>query len=474
MLSKLRICRKFASFDYDLAVIGSGPGGYVAAIKAAQLGLNTACIEKRATLGGTCLNVGCIPAKSLANSTHKYAEACKDFQKHGIIVENPRFDLSQMMKAKQKAVDGLTKGIGSLFKKNKVTHVPGTATFKGANEIEVDGKKLTAKNFIIATGSEPANLPGGILPIDENRVLSSTGAMQLAEVPKKLLVIGGGVIGLELGSVWSRLGSEVIFVEFFNRIAAGNDLEVAQALQKILEKQGMKFYLSTKVVGGESTSNGVKLNLEGTNSPTTLEGDYALVSVGRRPNTIGLNLEGLGITKDKQGRIEVNDQLQTAVKNIYAIGDVIKGPMLAHKAEEEGIFVAENLGGGKGHINYEAIPGVIYTHPEVAMVGKTEENLKEMNVEYNKGTFPFMANSRARANNETEGFVKVLADKKTDRILGIHIIGPTAGELIMEGVIGMEYKAASEDLARTTHAHPGFCEAIKEACLAAFSKPIHF
>lgn len=474
MLSKLRLCRKFSSFDYDLVVIGSGPGGYVGAIKAAQLGLKTACVEKRATLGGTCLNVGCIPAKALLNSSHLYSEAKNNFQKHGVIVENPRVDLGQLLNSKRRAVDSLTKGIGGLFKKNKVTSIIGTASFKNKNEIEVDGQKVTAKNFVIATGSEPAGMPGGFLNIDEKRVVSSTGAMELSEVPKRLLVIGGGVIGLELGSVWNRLGSEVIFVEYFNRIAGGNDLEVANALQKILVKQGMKFHLQTKVVGGELTDTGVKLILEGQNAPNSIEGDYCLVSVGRKAYTAGLNLEAIGVSKDKFGKIEVNDKLQTAIPNIYAIGDCIKGPMLAHKAEEEGVFVAENLSGGHGHINYESIPWVIYTHPEVAFVGKTEESLKEQNIEYNKGTFPFLANSRGRTNNETDGFVKVLADKKTDRILGMHIIGPDAGEIIMEGVLGMEYKAASEDLARTTHAHPGFSEAIKEACMATHSKAIHF
>jgi dihydrolipoamide dehydrogenase len=466
------ISRRLSSFDYDVVVIGAGPGGYVAAIKAAQLGLKTACIEKRSTLGGTCLNVGCIPAKALLNSSHKYMEASKDFSKHGVVLQNLRFDLSQMMKAKQKAIDSLTKGVEGLFKKNKVTSISGVGRFDNEHEITVSGTRVSAKNFIIATGSEPANVPGGILKIDEKTVLSNTGAMTLTEVPKKLLVVGGGVIGLELGSVWSRLGSEVVFIEFLNKIAGGTDVEISAGLQKILEKQGMKFLLGTKVVGAE-IGNSVKLTLQ--NGPVdTIEGDKVLVAVGRRAYTEDLNLEALGITKDKLGRIEVNEYLQTKHRHIYAIGDCIKGMMLAHKSEEEGVFVAEHIAGHNGHVNYEAIPSVIYTYPEVASVGKTEENLKELNISYNKGVFPFIANSRARANHDSDGFIKVLTDAKTDRILGAHFLGPNAGELIMEAALAMEYKAASEDIARTTHAHPGFNEAFKEACLAAHAKAIHF
>ena len=466
------LIRKASSFDYDVAVIGAGPGGYVAAIKAAQLGLKTACIEKRSTLGGTCLNVGCIPAKALLNSTHKYYDALKDFSKHGVGFENLRFDLSLMMKSKQKAIDGLTKGVEGLFKKNKVTHIPGKGKFIGEHELDVSGSRITAKNFIIATGSEPANVPGGFLKIDEKTVLSNTGAMELTEVPKKLLVVGGGVIGLELGSVWNRLGSEVVFIEFLSKIAGATDYEVSAGLQKLLEKQGMKFLLNTKVVGA-SIGTSVKLTLEGGNV-NTIEGDKVLVAVGRKAYTDDLNLELLGIPKDKQGRIEVNRYLQTKHSHIYAIGDCIQGLMLAHKAEEEGVFVADHIAGQAGHVNYEAIPSVIYTFPEVASVGKTEENLKELNVDYRKGVFPFMANSRARANHDTDGFIKVLTDANTDRILGAHFLGSNAGELIMEAALAMEYKAAAEDVARTTHAHPGYNEAFKEACLAAYSKSIHY
>lgn len=467
------LARRFSSFDYDVAVIGAGPGGYVAAIKAAQLGLKTACIEKSPTLGGTCLNVGCIPAKALLNSSHKYMEAQKDFAKHGVIVEGLKYDIPTMMKSKQKAVDGLTKGVEGLFKKNKVTHIPGTAKFRDEHELDVSGTRIKAKNFIIATGSEPANVPGGFLKIDEKTVLSNKGAMELLEVPKKIVVIGAGVVGLELGSVWSRLGAEVVVVEFMNKIAGSTDLEVSTTLQRLLEKQGLKFMLSTKVVGAEMGNNSVKLKLEGGRAES-IEGDKILIAIGRKAYTEGLDVEMLGIPKDKQGRIEVNRYLQTKHSHIYAIGDCIKGPMLAHKAEEEGVFVAEHIAGNLGHVNYDVIPSVIYTYPEVASVGKTEENLKELNISYNKGFFPFVANSRARANHDSDGFVKVLTDPKTDRLLGCHFIGTNAGELIMEAALAMEYKAASEDVARTTHAHPGFSEAFKEACLAAHSKAIHF
>ena len=474
MLGKLRFARRFASFEYDLAVVGGGPGGYVAAIKAAQLGFKTACIEKRGTLGGTCLNVGCIPAKALLNSSHKFVEAQHEFKNHGVICENVRADIPQMMKSKKKAVDGLTKGVEGLFKKNKVTYVKGAAAFSGKNELTVNGTdKLTAKNIIIATGSEPAALPGGILPIDEKNVLSSTGAMELQEAPKKLVVVGAGVIGLELGSVWSRLGSEVTIVEFMDKIGSGTDLEMGKTLKKILEKQGLKFHLKTKVTGGEVGADSVKVNLEGENVPATMEADKVLIGVGRKAHTEGLNLEAVGLKVDKAGKIPVNENLQTQQSHIYAIGDCVAGPMLAHKAEEDGIFVVESLAGETSHISYETVPWVIYTHPEIAWVGKTEEQLKEANINYKKGSFPFLANSRARANHETDGLVKVLTDSKTDRILGMHMVGPAAGEIIMEGVLGMEYGASSEDLARTCHAHPGFSEAIKEACLAAHSSPIH-
>ena len=467
------LVRRFSSYDFDVAVIGAGPGGYVAAIKAAQLGLKTACVEKRSTLGGTCLNVGCIPAKALLNSSHKYMEASKDFKKHGINLEGLRYDLSQMMKAKQKAVDGLTKGVEGLLKKNKVTQLSGIGKFRGDHELDISGSIIRAKHFIIATGSEPSPVPGNFLKIDEKLVLSNTGAMELRETPKRLVVVGAGVIGLELGSVWSRLGAEVIFVEFLKKVAGNTDVEISSGLQKILEKQGMKFMFGTKVVGAEVKEKSVVLKLEG-GSVESLEGDKVLVAVGRRAFTDDLKLDELGITRDRQGRVEVNRYLQTKHSHIYAIGDCIAGPMLAHKAEEEGVFVAEHIAGHAGHVNYDVIPSVIYTYPEVACVGKTEENLKEMNIEYSKGIFPFMANSRARANHDSEGFIKVLTDKKTDRLLGAHFLGPNAGELIMEAALAMEYNAAAEDIGRTTHAHPGFNEAFKEACLAAYSKPIHF
>ena len=466
------LVKRFASFDYDVAVIGAGPGGYVAAIKAAQLGLKTACIEKRSTLGGTCLNVGCIPAKALLNSTHKYMEALKDFSKHGINIEGLRFDLSQMMNTKQKAVDGLTKGVEGLLKKNKVTQIAGTAKFRKDHELDVSGTKVTSKNFIIATGSQPSMIPGGFLKIDEKLILSNTGAMTLTEVPKKLIVIGAGVIGLELGSVWNRLGSEVVFVEFLPKIAGPTDLEISNGLQKILEKQGMKFIMNTKVVGAIVKENSVLLKLEG--AAESIEGDKVLVAVGRRAYTDDLNLEVIGLPKDKAGRVEVNRYLQTKHSHIYAVGDCIAGPMLAHKAEEEGVFAAEHIAGHAGHINYDVIPSVIYTYPEVASVGKTEEAIKELNIEYKKGVFPMIGNSRARTNYESEGFVKVLTDAKTDELLGVHFLSANAGELIMEAALGLQYNAASEDISRTTHAHPGFNEAFKEACLAAHFKPIHF
>lgn len=398
--------RQFASFDYDVAVIGAGPGGYVSAIKSAQLGMKTACIEKRATLGGTCLNVGCIPAKALLNSSHKYYEAKHSYKDHGVLMDNLRADVPQMMKGKDKAVGALTKGVESLFKKNSVTWVKGTAEFKDPNTLTIDGKStLTARKFVIATGSEPSNLPGGILPIDEKRILSSTGAMALQAAPKRLVVIGGGVIGLELGSVWARLGTEVHVVEFLPRIAPGSDLEIANTLQKLLAKQGILFHLGAKVTGGKTSDNGVKVEIEKASAdakdvPSSLEADYVLVAVGRRAYTAGLGLDRIDITTDKQGKVNVGFNLQTPKHaHIYAIGDCVKGPMLAHKAEEEGIYVAERMASRPGHMNYAAIPSVIYTHPELAGVGQTEEELKAQSVPYNKGTFPFLANSRAKANS---------------------------------------------------------------------------
>jgi dihydrolipoamide dehydrogenase len=481
--NKKRLVRLFSTTmkEYDIAIIGGGPGGYVSAIKAAQLGFKTVCIEKRGSLGGTCLNVGCIPSKALLNSSHKYEEAKLHFKDYGINIEKISFDLNQMMKQKSDAVTGLTTGIEYLFKKNKVDYIKGWGKFEDASTLSIDlnaggTEKIKVKNTIIATGSEPSPLPGGGLAIDENRVVSSTGALSLKEVPKKLALIGGGVIGLEMGSVYSRLGSQVTVIEFMDKIMSGFDHEITRTFTTLLKKRGFNFHFKTKVLGGTVKSNGVILKMESVDGKAMPdeEYDYVLVATGRRPFTQGLGLEKVGIELDNRGRIPVNDHLATSTPNIYAIGDVIRGPMLAHKAEEEGIAIVETLKGLGGHVNYNCIPGVVYTHPEIATVGKTEEELKEQGIKYNVGKFPFSANSRARTNNEPEGMVKVLADKETDQILGVHIIGNNAGEMIAEAVIGMEYGAASEDLARTCHAHPTLSEAFKEACMSTYDKAIHF
>jgi dihydrolipoamide dehydrogenase len=468
--------------QFDVCVVGGGPGGYVAAIKAAQLGMKTVCIEARGTLGGTCLNVGCIPSKALLNSSHHYEHAKHEFEKHGISVTGLTMDVSKMMKNKEQAVKGLTGGIEGLFKKNKVTYVKGFGKLSSPNSVSVDllaggSQVIDAKNIILAVGSEVTPLP--TCPVDNagQKVVDSTGALMLQSVPKRLAVIGGGVIGLEMGSVWNRLGSEVTVIEFLDTITPSLDSETAKSFQKILKKQGFKFKLGSKVTDTKIQTDGtVQLKLEPAKggASETFDADVVLVSTGRRPFTQNIGLKELGIETDRLGRVVVNDHFQTKVPSVYAIGDCIDGPMLAHKAEEEGIACVENLAGFAGHVNYDTIPGVIYTHPEVATVGLTEEQLKEKGIQYNKGSFPFMANSRARTNGDFEGNIKVLADKETDRILGLHIIGPNAGEMIAEGVLAMEYGASSEDVARTCHAHPTLSEALKEACMATYDKAIHF
>ena len=465
--------------NFDLVVIGGGPGGYVCAIRAAQLGLKTACVESRGTLGGTCLNVGCIPSKSLLNLSENFHKAKKDFNQQGIEIDGIRLNIEKMMANKNKSIQVLTKGVEFLFKKNKITYFKGKGVLFSKNDIvayESNNKRVNikAKNIVIATGSEVASLPG--VNIDEKNIVSSTGALSFEKVPKKLAVIGGGYIGLEMGSVWSRLGSDVTVIEYLDYITPGMDREISNEFQKILTKQGIKFKMGSKVESLNSNGNLVTIKYINVkdSKEEIIEVDKVLVSVGRKPYTEGLNLTKVGVKKDKKGRIEVNEKLQTSVNNIYAIGDVIKGPMLAHKAEEEGIAVAETLAGQAGHVNYNVIPGVVYTSPEVATVGKTEEQLKEENKLYKVGKFPFLANSRAKVNNETDGFVKILADSKTDRVLGVHIIGPHCGEMIAEMALAMEFGASAEDIARTCHAHPTHTEAIKEAALAVDKRPIHF
>jgi dihydrolipoamide dehydrogenase len=464
--------------EFDLIVVGGGPGGYVCAIRAAQLGLKTACIESRGALGGTCLNVGCIPSKSLLNLSENFHKAKNDFVKQGIEIGEIKLNITKMMSNKEKSVQVLTKGVEFLFKKNKITYLKGKGALFSKNDVVLyqDNKKTSfkAKNIVIATGSAPTSLPG--VEIDEKNIISSTGALSLNSLPKKLIVIGGGYIGLEMGSVWSRLGSQVTVLEYLNHITPGMDKEISKEFQKILTKQGINFKLNSKVLSVKTKSGITEVTYEDniTSKKEKIVADKVLVSVGRKPYTEGLNLSKIGIKRDEKGRIEVNKKLQTSVENIYAIGDVIKGPMLAHKAEEEGIAVAEILAGQSGHVNYDIIPGVIYTSPEVATVGKTEEQLKEENKDYKVGKFPFLANSRAKVNNETEGFVKILADAKTDKILGAHIIGPHCGDMIAEMALAMEFGASAEDIARTCHAHPTHTEAIKEAALAVDKRPIHF
>mgnify|MGYP003388387833 CR=1 FL=1 len=464
--------------NFDVIIVGGGPGGYVCAIRAAQLGLKTACIESRGTLGGTCLNVGCIPSKSLLNLSESFHKAQKDFNSQGIEFSGLKLNLNKMMSSKNKSVQVLTKGIEFLFKKNNVTYIKGKGVlFSDKDVVVYEGEKKTSykgKNIVLATGSAPTSLPG--IVIDEKNIVSSTGALSFTEVPKELIVIGGGYIGLEMGSIWSRLGSNVTVLEYLNYITPGMDREISNEFQKILTKQGISFKLNNKVTAVTNESD--KVIVDFTNNTNNIreriECDKVLVAVGRKPYTEGLNLTKIGIKKDTYGKIEVNEKLQTSINNIYAIGDVIKGPMLAHKAEEEGIAVAEIIAGQAGHVNYDVIPGVVYTSPEVASVGKTEEQLKQAKTDYKVGKFPFLANSRAKVNNETDGFVKILADSKTDRVLGVHMIGPHTGDMIAEMALAMEFGASAEDIARTCHAHPTHTEAVKEAALAIDKRAIHF
>ncbi len=462
---------------YDLVVIGTGPGGYVCAIRAAQLGLKTAVVEKRATHGGTCLNVGCIPSKALLHASERFEEAGHSFSQMGIGVGKPALDLAAMMKFKDRGVEGNVKGIDFLFKKNKIDSLHGTGHIVAPGRIEVTGNGATqvveTKNIVIATGSDVARLKG--IDIDEKRIVSSDGAIALDKVPQRLLVVGAGVIGLELGSVWRRLGAEVTVVEFLDRILPGLDLEVARQFQRILQKQGMTFKLASKVAGVDSAGNSLKVSVEPAagGTPESIEADVVLVAIGRVPYTEGLGLDGVGIAKDNRGRVIVDQHFRTNVAGIYAIGDVIAGPMLAHKAEDEGIAAAELIAGQAGHVNYDVIPNVVYTYPEIASVGKSEEELKDAGVVYKVGKFPFTANARAKVNLTTDGFVKILADAKTDRVLGIHILGPDAGNMIAEPAMAMEFGASSEDVARTCHAHPTLSEAVKEAALAVDKRAIH-
>ena len=464
--------------SYDLVVIGTGPGGYVCAIRAAQLGLKTAVVEKRATHGGTCLNVGCIPSKALLHASEAFDEANHHFADLGIELSGVKLDLKKMMRFKAEGVAGNTKGVEFLLKKNKVETFHGTGRIAGAGRVEVvseDGgnRVLETRNIVIATGSDVTRLPG--VAIDEKVVVSSTGALELETVPKRLLVIGAGVIGLELGSVWRRLGSEVTVVEYLDRVLPGMDGEVGKQFQRILTKQGLAFKLSTKVTGVEVGKKGAKVSVEPAagGASEVLEADVVLVAIGRVPYTEGLGLESVGVQVDDRGRIQTDSHFATNVTGIYAIGDVIAGPMLAHKAEDEGVAVAEILAGQSGHVNYAVIPNVVYTFPEVASVGKTEEELKKDGVAYNAGKFPFTANGRAKANGTTDGFVKILADAASDRVLGVHIVGADAGNLIAEVAVAMEFGASSEDIARTCHAHPTLTEAVKEAALAVAKRAIH-
>jgi len=464
------------SEKFQAVVIGGGPGGYVCAIRLAQLGFKTACVESRGALGGTCLNVGCIPSKSLLNLSEEFHKV-QNLSSKGIEVGEVKLNLEKMMKSKDKAVTVLTKGVEFLLKKNKVSYFKGAGSFKNNNEISILDEKGTetlihSEKTIIATGSVPVSLPG--IEIDEKIIVSSTGALKLDKVPTKMVVVGGGYIGLEMGSVWSRLGAEVHVVEFLDHITPGMDKEISIEFMKILKKQGIHFHMQNKVESiAKSNSGATVITIDKDGNKNEFDCDVVLISVGRKPNTKGLNLETIGVQLDDKKRVKVDHAYKTNVQDIYAIGDVIAGPMLAHKAEDEGIAVAENIAGQSGHVNYDTIPGVVYTTPEVASIGKTEEQLKESNIEYKIGKFSFMANSRAKAIDDAEGFVKILADKNTDKVLGAHIIGPHAGELIAEIGVAMEFGASSEDIARTCHAHPTFSEAVKEAALSVDKRAIH-
>ena len=458
---------------FDLIVIGAGPGGYVCALRAAQLGMKVACVEKRATLGGTCLNIGCIPSKALLQSSENFQEAGHAFAAHGVVVDGVKLDLARMMARKDDVVTANVRGVEFLFKKNNVTWLKGTARIAAPGRVAVDGTEYEAKHIVIATGSGSIPLPA--VDVDEQAIVTSTGALALGAVPKRLVVIGGGYIGLELGSVWRRLGAEVTVVEFLDRLVPGMDAEIAKSFERILTRQGIKFRLGTKVTGAVRGNDGVTLTLEPAQGgeASTMNTDVVLVAIGRRAVTDGLGLAEIGVATDERGRVKVDRHYATNVAGIHAIGDVIAGPMLAHKAEDEGVAVAEILAGQAGHVNYDAIPGVVYTWPEVAAVGRTEEELKQAGIEYTVGKFPFTANGRARAMGDTDGFVKILAEKGTDRILGAHIIGPEAGTLIGEITLAIEFGASAEDVARTCHAHPTLEEAVKEAALAADGRALH-
>ncbi|MEP3199683.1 MAG: dihydrolipoyl dehydrogenase [Lentilitoribacter sp.] len=466
--------------SYDLVVIGTGPGGYVCAIKAAQLGLKTAVVEKRATLGGTCLNIGCIPSKAMLHASEVFDHAGHQFAELGVDLETPKLNLPNMMKHKEAVIKSNVDGVAFLMKKNKIDTFTGTGSIAAAGKVTVtaeDGSKqdLETKNIVIATGSDVAGIPGVDVDIDEKTIVSSTGALELEKVPGKMVVVGGGVIGLELGSVWSRLGADVTVVEYLDTVLGGMDKDVSKQFKKIMEKQGLKFELGAKVTDVKKADSGGMVTFEPVKGgdAKSIGADIVLIATGRKPYTDNLGLKEVGVAMDDRGRVEIDDHFQTSVKGIYAIGDVVRGAMLAHKAEDEGVAVAEILSGQAGHVNYDVIPGVVYTQPEVASVGKTEEELKAAGIAYRSGKFPFSANGRARAMLAPEGFVKVLADKATDRVLGVHIIGLGAGDMIHEAAVLMEFGGSSEDLGRTCHAHPTMSEAVKEAAMATFAKPIH-